>query len=88
MQTVSTDHLAEILVGIARTQAAVVQALKGDTRVIEALQADARQDSLSGLPTRLLLASLRRTGLETQAIAQELARLCGRDDARPTDYNP
>ncbi len=86
MQIVSTEHLAELLVGIARAQAAVVQQLEMGNRVVTALQAQA-ETNLVGLPVRLLLASLGRTGPDAGSVAQELERLCALP-GRPTDFNP
>jgi hypothetical protein len=86
MQWVSTEHLAQLLVGIARAQAAVVQAMETSNRVVSALEAQP-DTTLVGLPVRLLLASLGRTGPDARAVAQELERLCA-IPGRPTDFNP
>jgi hypothetical protein len=94
---VSTEHLAELLIGIARAQAALVQALESDSRkALEAqLRSRAEEATLAGLPVRILLASLGRMGPDTAALVQELDRLCGGPakapsplDQRPTDFNP
>jgi hypothetical protein len=85
MQLVSTEHLAQLLVGIARAQAAVVHAMEMENRVVPVLEAQA--ETLVGLPVRLLLASLGRTGPDARAVAQELERLCA-IPGRPTDFNP
>jgi hypothetical protein len=95
MQIISTAHLAQILIGIARAQAAIVQAGKGEA-AIEALTGlrDGAQ-SLENLPVRILVASLGRTRPDAAAVAQELERLCAGPaqppspmDQRPTDFNP
>jgi hypothetical protein len=99
VQIVSTEHLAEILIGIARAQAAIVQAAENKGAVVQALEAELQpyreNKNLAQLPVRLLLASLRRTGPDAAALAQELERLCAGPaqppsplDQRPTDFNP
>jgi hypothetical protein len=86
MHILSSEHLAELLVGIARAQATVVQALEMSNRVVPALQAQA-ETNLVGLPVRLLLASLGRTRADAGSVAEELERLCALP-GRPTDFNP
>ena len=97
MQMVSTEHLAELLIGIARAQATLVQALESDSRkALEAqLRSRAEEATLAGLPVRILLASLGRMGPDSAALVQELDRLCAGPakapsplDQRPTDFNP
>jgi len=99
VQVVSTEHLAEILIGIARAQAAIVLAMEKNGRVVQALEAQLRshpeKDALAGLPARLLLASLGPAGPNSAELAQELERLCAGPeeppspmDQRPTDFNP
>jgi hypothetical protein len=83
---VSTEHLAQLLVGIARAQAVVVQATEMEKRVVPALQAQP-EATLVGLPARLLLASLGRARPDARCVAQELERLCA-IPGRPTDFNP
>jgi hypothetical protein len=92
MQILSTEQLAQLLVGIARTQAAILQGMESKTEVIQALEAlahrrDRPQPTLADLPARILLASLTRTGPDVTSLAQELERLCG-SGGRPTDFNP
>ncbi len=99
MQMVSTEHLAELLIGIARAQAALVQALESNSRIVPALEAQLRsraaEPTLGELPVRILLASLGRMGPDAAALVQELDRLCAGPakapsplDQRPTDFNP
>ena len=87
MQILSSQHLAELLIGIARAQAAIVQAVDaelpgfGSRRAVPALQnaghlRDHPQPTLVDLPVRILLASLGRSGPETEAIIKDLERLC------------
>jgi hypothetical protein len=73
MQIVSTEHLAQLLIGIARAQAGSAQEPPGG--------------ALADLPVRLLR-EIRAGGRpDAAAIARELDRLCGAD-GRPTDFNP
>jgi hypothetical protein len=97
MQIVSTEHLAELLIGIARAQAALVQALESNSRrTLETqLRSHAEASTLDALPVRILLASLGRMGPDAAALVQELDRLCAGpakppapQDQRPTDFNP
>jgi hypothetical protein len=87
MQILSSQHLAELLVGIARAQAAIVQAVESgsagfrSTHALPALQnlahlRDHPEPTLVDLPVRILLASLGRAGPDAAAIVQDLERLC------------
>jgi hypothetical protein len=87
MQILSSQHLAELLMGIARAQAAIVQAMENEsagfrsTRAMPALQnvahmRDHPEPTLVDLPVRILLASLGRSGPDAAAIVQDLERLC------------
>jgi hypothetical protein len=73
MQILSAQHLAELLMGIARAQAAIVQAVESgsagfrSTHALPALQnlahlRDHPEPTLVDLPVRILLASLGRAG--------------------------
>ena len=85
---ISAQQLAELLAGIARTQAAIIQGLENELtgvrsgRIIPALQnvahlRDHPQPTLVDLPVRVLLASLGRTGgPDLAAVVKDLERLC------------
>jgi hypothetical protein len=86
---ISAQQLAELLAGIARAQAAIVNGLENELagvrsgRIIPALQnvahlRDHPQPTLTDLPVRVLLASLGRTGgPDLPTVAADLERLCG-----------
>src|SRR5262249_41622684 len=80
------QQLAELLIGIARAQAAVVHGLENELagirsgRVVPALQnaahlRDHPDPTLVDLPVRVLLASMGRIGPDAAGIARELERL-------------
>ena len=87
MLQISAQQLAELLAGIARAQAAMVQGLENELagvrsgRIIPAVQnvahlRDHPQPTLGDLPARILLASLGRAGgADTAAVAKDLERL-------------
>ncbi len=86
MLHISAQQLAELLTGIARAQAAVVNGLENELagvrsgRVIPAVQnaahlRDHPQATLVDLPVRLLLASMGRVGPDTAVVAKDLERL-------------
>jgi hypothetical protein len=88
MLQISAQQLAELLTGIARAQAAVVQGLESEFagvksgRVLPAVQnvahlRDHPQPTLVDLPVRLLLSSLGRVGPDTAIVAKDLERLIG-----------
>lgn len=83
---ISAQQLAELLLGIARTQAAIVQGLENELagvrsgRVIPALQnvahlRDHPQPTLTDLPVRVLLATLGRQVPDAAALVRDLERL-------------
>jgi len=85
---ISAQQLAELLAGIARAQAAVVNGLENEFagvrsgRVVPALQnvahlRDHPDPTLVDLPVRVLISSLGRVGPDTAVIARDLERLCG-----------
>jgi hypothetical protein len=87
MQILSAQHLAELLIGIARAQAAIAQAVENElagfrsNRAVPALQNVAHQrdhpePTLVDLPVRILIASLGRSGPDAAAIVKDLERLC------------
>jgi hypothetical protein len=87
MLQISAQQLAELLAGIARAQAAMVQGLENELagvrsgRIIPAVQnvahlRDRAQPTLGDLPSRILLASMGRAGgADIAAIAKDLERL-------------
>ena len=91
---ISSQQLAELLLGIARAQAALVQGLENEMagvrsgRVIPAVQnaahlRDHPQPTLVDLPVRLFLSSMGRVGPDAAAVAKDLERLCGGGGAAP-----
>jgi hypothetical protein len=88
MLQISAQQLAELLSGIARAQAAVVQGIETGspgTRVnfvVPAIQnaahlRDHPDPTLTDLPVRVLLSYMGRVGPDTAAIARDLERLLG-----------
>ena len=86
--------VAELLVGIARAQAGLVQGLESEMggvrsgRIIPAVQnvahlRDHPQPTLTDLPVRLFLASMGRVGPDPAVVAKDLERLCGGGAAAP-----
>src|SRR5678816_4220760 len=91
---ISSQQLAELLLGIARAQAGLVQGLENEMagvrsgRVIPAVQnvahlRDHPQPTLTDLPVRIFLAAMGRVGPDPATIAKDLERLCG--GAAPAD---
>ena len=89
---ISAQQLAELLAGIARAQAAVVNGLENELagvrsgRVVPALQnvahlRDHPDPTLTDLPVRILLSTMSRASPDTAAIARDLERLCGAPSA-------
>jgi hypothetical protein len=86
---ISAQQLAELLAGVARAQAAIVNGLENELagvrsgRIIPALQnaahlRDHPQPTLTDLPVRVLLASIgRAAGPDIPALVKDLERLCG-----------
>ena len=84
---ISAQQLAELLVGIARAQAGVIQGLENEMagirgRIIPALQnvahlRDHPQPTLTDLPVRVLLGTLGRQVPDTAGIVRDLERLLG-----------
>jgi hypothetical protein len=92
MLQLSAQQLAELLLGIARAQAAIIQGLENEMagvrsgRIIPALQGvahlrDHPQPTLTDLPSRVLLSTLGRAVPDTTAIVRDLERLCPGDAA-------
>jgi len=91
---ISSQQLAELLVGIARAQAGLVQGLESEMggvrsgRIVPAVQnvahlRDHPQPTLVDLPVRLFLASMGRVGPDPVVVAKDLERLCGGAAAAP-----
>jgi hypothetical protein len=85
---ISAQQLAELLSGIARAQAAVVNGMESEFagirsgRVVPMLQnvahlRDHPEPTLTDLPVRILLSYMGRVGPDAEAIARDLERLCG-----------
>jgi hypothetical protein len=85
---ISAQQLAELLLGIARAQAAMVQGLENElagvksSRIIPALQnvahlRDHPEPTLTDLPVRVLLGTLGRQVPDAAAIVRDLERLLG-----------
>jgi len=83
---ISPQQLAELLLGIARAQAAMIQGLENELagvrsgRIVPALQNvahlhDHPQPTLTDLPVRALLSTLGRQVPDTAALVRELERL-------------
>ena len=90
---ISAQQLAELLLGIARTQAAMIQGLENEMagirgRIIPALQnvahmRDHPQPTLTDLPVRVLLGTLGRQVPDIAGLVRDLERLIGGGDAAP-----
>jgi hypothetical protein len=85
---ITAQQLAELLLGIARAQAAIIQGLENEMagvrsgRIIPALQnvahmRDHPQPTLTDLPVRVLLGTLGRQVPDTAALVRDLERLIG-----------
>jgi len=85
---ISAQQLAELLLGIARAQAAIVHGLENEFagvrsgRIIPALQnvahlRDHPDPTLTDLPVRVLLGTLGRQVPDTAALVRDLERLLG-----------
>jgi len=91
---ISAQQLAELLLGIARAQAAIIQGLENELagirsgRIIPALQnvahlRDHPQPTLTDLPVRVLLGTLGRQVPDTAGIVRDLERLIAGGGAAP-----
>jgi hypothetical protein len=85
---ISAQQLAELLLGIARAQAGIIQGLENEMagvrsgRIIPALQnvahlRDHPQPTLTDLPGRVLLSTLGRQTPDAAGIVRDLERLLG-----------
>lgn len=93
MLQISAQQLAELLAGIGRAQAAIVQGMESavpgtrGTHVVPSVQnvahlRDHPQPTLVDLPSRVLLSSMGRIGPDVAAITRDLERLLGAGDAQ------
>ena len=84
---ISAQQLAQLLSGIARAQAAVVNGMESEFagirsgRVVPMLQnaahlRDHPDPTLTDLPVRILLSYMGRVGPDNEAVARDLERLC------------
>ena len=91
---ISAQQLAELLTGIARAQAAIVQGLENEMagvrsgRIIPALQnvahlRDHPNPTLTDLPVRVLLGTLGRAVPDTSGLVRDLERLFAVQAAGP-----
>jgi hypothetical protein len=94
MLQISAHQLAELLIGIARAQAAVIQGYENEMggsrsgRVIPAVQnvahlRDHPNPTLVDLPVRILLGSMGRVSPDPAVVAKELERLFAAPAAVP-----
>lgn len=88
MAQISTQQLAELLVGIARAQTAVIQGIESamagakTQHILPQIQnaahlRDHPEPTLADLPVRILLSSQGRVPPDPGAVARELERLLG-----------
>lgn len=95
---ISAQQLAELLIGLARAQAAIVNGIESASpgtrgHIVPAVQnvahlRDHPAPTLVDLPVRVLLAHLSRAVPDADAIARELERLCGPAPAVAQDPDP
>ena len=92
---ITAQHLAELLLGIARAQAAIIQGLENEMagirsgRIVPALQNTAHlrdhpNPTLTDLPSRVLLSTLGRAVPDATGITRDIERLCGGASAEPS----
>ncbi|HXU42740.1 MAG TPA: hypothetical protein VN675_10480 [Burkholderiales bacterium] len=95
---ITSQQLAELLLGIARAQAGIIQGLENEMagvrsgRIIPALQnvahlRDHPNPTLTDLPVRVLLGTLGRAVPDTASIVRDLDRLFG-EQAAPAAAAP
>jgi hypothetical protein len=83
MHIISPQHLAELLIGIARAQAAIVHATGNEARTVSGLQKLSGGRTLADLPVRVLLETLARSGPDPSAIVADLERILGGTPGSP-----
>ena len=92
MSNVTTQQLAELLLGVARAQNAIIDAMENSNRGFKSghfrptLETASRirsnhPDSLVDFPARLLLQMLGRNGPDAAQVAKTLDALLGASDA-------
>jgi hypothetical protein len=92
---ITAQQLAELLLGIARAQAAIIQGLENEMagvrsgRIIPALHnvahlRDHPNPTLTDLPSRVLLSTLGRSVPDISGLVRDLERLCGGGGSEPT----
>jgi hypothetical protein len=95
---ITSQRLAELLLGIARAQAGIIQGLENEMagvrsgRIVPALQnvahlRDHPNPTLTDLPVRVLLGTLGRAVPDTASIVRDLDRLLG-EQATPAAAAP
>ena len=91
---ISAQQLAELLIGIARAQAAIVHGIENEMagfrsgRAVPALQnvahlRDHPEPTLTDLPVRILLNTMGRVGPDPAAVVKDLERLCAGTPGSP-----
>jgi hypothetical protein len=99
MLQITAQQLAELLLGIARAQAGIIQGLENEMagvrsgRIIPALQnvahlRDHPNPTLTDLPSRVLLGTLGRAVPDAASIVRDLERLFGAEAATATAAAP
>ena len=83
MHIISAQHLSELLIGIARAQAAIVHAAGNEARAVNALQKLSGGTTLADLPVRILLETLSRSGPDAAEIVEDLERILGGTPGSP-----
>jgi len=95
MANLTTQQLAELLLGIARAQHAIIEAMENSkagfksTHFRPTLESVSRirsnhADTLTDFPSRLLLQMLGRTGPELSQVARSLETLLGAQPPSPS----
>jgi hypothetical protein len=98
MLQIPAEKLAELLIGIARAQAAVINGIESamtgtrNTHIAPMLQnaahlRDHPQPTLVDLPVRLLLTSMGRVGPDAASVAKDLERLFAAASAKEEDLD-
>ena len=93
MLQISAHQLAELLIGIARAQAALLQGIESampgtrSTHAVPAIQnvahlRDHPQPTLIDLPVRVLLSHMGRVGPDPATVARDLERLLASTDTQ------
>jgi hypothetical protein len=83
MHILSPHQLAELLIGIARAQAVIVQATGNEAGVVKGLQNLYGGPTLADLPVRVLLETLGRSGPDASAVMEDLERILGGTPGSP-----